>query len=235
MQVKPPVRPRGPAERAKRAAAPGTAMTAPAEPADEDLIDEVHRLRVLVEVANTVTQRLALDHQLPRLIDLIAEAFDADRAALFLYDRDSGELLSRVLRGEGVAEIRIPSTAGIAGAVFTAGVAEIIADVYQDSRFNPEIDRRTGYRTRNILCLPLRNRDGQVIGVTEVLNKRSGDFHEGDLAFAEAINRHAASALEQALLAERLEQAQREEIELLTIAEAISTELHLDVLFARIM
>src|SRR5207302_2022525 len=122
MQVKPPVRPRGPAERAKRAAAPGTAMTAPAEPADEDLID----------------------------------------------------------------------------------------DVYQDSRFNPEIDRRTGYRTRNILCLPLRNRDGQVIGVTEVLNKRSGDFHEGDLAFAEAINRHAASALEQALLAERLEQAQRE-------------------------
>jgi adenylate cyclase len=203
--------------------------------AAEPLTSELQRLRVLVEVADTVTQRLSLDHQLPRLIDLIVEAFDADRAALFLYDHDSGELMSRVLRGEGVAEIRIPATAGIAGAVFTTGVAEIIDDVYQDSRFNPEIDKRTGYRTRNILCVPLRNRDGQVIGVTEVLNKRLGDFSGQDLTFAEAINRHAANALEQALLAERLERAQREEIELLTIAEAISTELRLDVLFTRIM
>ncbi len=201
----------------------------------KQLIDEVRRLRVLAEVANTVTQDLSLDRQLPRLIDLITEALDAERAALFLYDRDAGELLSRVLRGEGVAEIRMPATAGIAGAVFSAGIAEIIPDVYQDSRFNPEIDRRTGYRTRNILCIPLRNHDGQAIGVTEILNKRSGDFGEEDLALAEAINRHAASALEQAFLVERLERAQREEIELLTIAEAISTEIHLDVLFTRIM
>ena len=86
-----------------------------------------------------------------------------------------------------------------------------------------------------MLCVPLRNRDGQPIGVTQVLNKRSGTFGEADVALAEAINRHAASALEQAILVERLEQAQREEIELLTIAEAISTELHLDMLFTRIM
>src|SRR6266849_4796898 len=120
--------------------------------------------------------------RLPRLIDLITEALDAERATLFLYDRDDGELFSRVLLGDGVTEIRLPATAGIAGAVFSAGTAEIIPDVYQDSRFNPEIDRRTGYRTRNILCLPLCNRDGQPIGVTEVLNTRSGDFGEDDLA-----------------------------------------------------
>src|SRR5712692_7211556 len=116
----------------------------------EQLIDEVRRLRVLAEVADTVTQQLSLDHQLPRLIDLITEALDAERATLFLYDRDTGELLSRVLSGEGVAEIRIPAKIGIAGAVFTAGVAEIIPDAYQDSRFNPEVDRQTGYRTRDI-------------------------------------------------------------------------------------
>src|SRR5216684_659758 len=204
-------------------------------PLPDQLIDEIRRLRVLAEVSDTVTRALSLDRQLPRLIDLITEALDAERATLFLYDRDDGELFSRVLLGDGVTEIRLPATAGIAGAVFSAGTAEIIPDVHQDSRFNPEIDRRTGYHTRNILCLPLRNRDGQPIGVTEVLNKRSGDFGADDLALAEAINRHAASALEQAFLVERLEQAQREEIELLTIAEAISTELHLDVLFARIM
>src|SRR5713226_7236983 len=88
-------------------------------PLVDQLIDEVRRLRVLAEVADTVTQRLSLDHQLPRLIDLISEALGADRAALFLYDRDTGELLSRVLRGEGVTEIRMPANTGIAGAVFT--------------------------------------------------------------------------------------------------------------------
>jgi adenylate cyclase len=247
MQARPPAR--------TRAASVGTecptaglsaAAQAPAEPLltaplpteplpTEPVVDELRRLRVLAEVADTVTQHLSLDHQLPRLITLITEALDAERATLFLYDRDTGELFSRVLSGDGVTEIRIPVTAGIAGAVFDAGIAEIIPDAYRDRRFNREVDRRTRYRTRNILCLPLCNRDGLAIGVTQVLNKRAGDFAAADLALAEAINRHAASALEQALLVERLEQAQREEIELLTIAEAISTELHLDVLFTRIM
>jgi len=204
-------------------------------PAVDQLLGELRRLRLLAEVADTVTQHLSLDHQLPRLIDLITEALDAERATLFLYDRDTAELFSRVLSGEGVAEIRIPVTAGIVGAVFGAGIAEIVPDAYADFRFNQEIDRRTGYRTRNVLCVPLHNRDAQTIGVTQILNKRAGDFGAADLAMAEAINRHAASALEQALLVERLEQAQREEIELLTIAEAISTELRLDVLFTRIM
>jgi adenylate cyclase len=214
---------------------PGDTIDRTSPSCDKAVLDELKRLRVLAAVADTVTQSLSLDHQLPRLIELIIEALDAERATLFLHDADTGELFSRVLSGEGVTEIRFPANAGIAGAVFRAGCAEIIADAYQDARFNPEVDRRTGYRTRNILCVPLRNRDGQAIGVTQILNKRSGDFAGDDLALAEAINRHAASALEQALLAERLEQAQREELELLTIAEAISTELHLDVLFTRIM
>jgi len=223
-----------------KGAAKNPELTAEPPPTDNPPLaaqpsDEIRRLRVLVEVADTVTRDLSLDRQLPRLIELITEALDAERATLFLYDSDSGALFSRVLRGEGVAEIRIPASAGIAGAVFTTGTAEIIPDAYRDHRFNPEIDRQTGYRTRNILCLPLRDREGHAVGVTQVLNKRSGDFGADDLALAEAINRHAASALQQAFLVERLEQAQREEIELLTIAEAISTELHLDVLFTRIM
>jgi adenylate cyclase len=197
--------------------------------------DAIRRLSVLVEVADTVTQRLSLDHQLPRLIDRIVEALDAERATLFLHDADAGELFSRVAGGEGVSEIRIPQSVGIAGSVFGSGVAEIIDDVYRDARFTPEIDRQTGYRTRDILCVPLRNRAAQVIGVTQVLNKRSGSFTTADMAFLEAISRHAASALEQAQMVERLEQARREELELLAITEAISTELHLDTLLVRIV
>ena len=84
------------------------------------LAREIRRLTVLADVADIVTQHLSLDHQLPRLIDRIAEALDAERTTLFLHDRDTGELFSRVLRGEGIAEIRIPASAGIAGAVFGA-------------------------------------------------------------------------------------------------------------------
>ena len=197
--------------------------------------DAIRRLSVLVEVADTVTQRLSLDHQLPRLIDLIIEALDAERASLFLHDADAGELFSRVAHGEGVSEIRIPQSVGIAGSVFGSGITETIDDAYRDARFNPEVDRRTGYRTRNILCVPLRNRADQVIGVTQVLNKRSGPFTTADMALLEAISRHAASALEQAQMVERLEQARREELDLLAITEAISTELHLDTLLARIV
>jgi len=197
--------------------------------------DAIRRLSVLVEVADTVTRRLSLDYQLPRLIDLIVEALDAERATLFLHDADSGELFSRVVRGEGVSEIRMPQGVGIAGSVFGSGVAEIIDDAYRDPRFNPEVDRQTGYRTRSILCVPLRNRAAQVIGVTQVLNKRSGTFSAIDMALLEAISRHAASALEQAQMMERVEQARREELELLEITEAISTELHLDTLLVRIV
>jgi len=197
--------------------------------------DAIRRLLVLLEVADTVTRRLSLDHQLPRLIELIVEVLDADRATLFLHDADAEELFSRVAGGEGVSEIRIPQGVGVAGSVFGSGVGEIVDDAYRDPRFNPEVDRQTGYRTRSILCAPLRNRADQVIGVTQVLNKRSGRFTAGDMAVLEAISRHAASALEQAQMVERLEQARREELELLAITEAISTELHLDTLLVRIV
>jgi adenylate cyclase len=192
-------------------------------------------LVLLVEVADTVTRELSLDHQLPRLIELIVAALDAERATLFLYDPETGELFSRVARGEDVSEIRIRASTGIAGAVFGSGVTEIVADAYQDPRFNQDVDRRTGYRTRNMLCVPLRNRLGETVGVTQVLNKRSGCFAGIDAALLEAINRQAASALEQAQLVEKLDRLRREEEELLAITEAISSELHIDRLLARIV
>src|SRR6516225_2490481 len=99
--------------------------------------DAIRRLSVLVEVGETVTQRLSLDHQLPRLIDLIVEALDAERATLFLHDADAGELFSRVAAGDGVSEIRIPQSVGIAGSVFGSGVGEIIDDVYRTLASTP--------------------------------------------------------------------------------------------------
>src|SRR5215469_12544192 len=198
-------------------------------------VDGFRHLSALVEVSEIVTQRFSLDHQLPRLIERIPELLGAERATLFLHDPESGELFSRVAQGEGLTEIRVPDTDGIVGSVFGSGTTEIIADAYADTRFNREVDRRTGYRTRDLLSVPLRNQSGQVMGVTQVLNKRSGTFTEIDVALVEAINCQAANALNQARLIELIEQQQREERELLAITEAIATELHLDDLLARIV
>jgi GAF domain-containing protein len=83
-----------------------------------------------------VTHELALDHQLPQLIELIVAGLDAERATLFLYDPETGELFSRVAQGEGVTEIRIRANSGIAGAAYASGETEIVSDAYQDPRFN---------------------------------------------------------------------------------------------------
>ena len=199
------------------------------------LVDGFRHLSALVEVSEIVTQRFSLDYQLPRLIELITELLNAERATLFLHDPESGELFSRVAQGEGLTEIRVSDTDGIVGSVFSSGLTEMIADAYGDRRFNREVDRRTGYRTRDLLSVPLRNQAGQVMGVTQVLNKRSGTFTEIDVALVEAINRQAANALNQARLIEQLEQQQREERELLAVTEAIATELRLDKLLAHIL
>ncbi len=120
----------------------------------------LRRFSVLVEVNKTVGKSISLDAMLPHLIAVIAEVLRADRATLFLHDDRSRELFSRVVQGGDVNEIRIRDDSGVAGAVFTTGRTLIIPDAYADPRFAPEIDEQTGYRTRDILCVPIRNRAG---------------------------------------------------------------------------
>jgi len=197
--------------------------------------DLLRRFSLLMEVVRTVSDSLSLDQLLPKLMELVTQVLEADRATLFLYDGETKELFSRIVQGDAVTEIRVPPGAGIAGSVFTAGVAEIVADAYADPRFNAEVDRRTGYRTRSILCVPLRNRANAVIGVTQVLNKHKGDFTGADLSFLETMTAEAATALEHAQLFERLERAHRDESQVLEISEAISSDLQLDTLLGKIV
>ncbi len=81
----------------------------------------------------------------------------------------------------GNVDLRIPLGTGIAGAVAQSGWATRVADAPSDPRFNPEIDRKTGFVTRSILCLPLRNRDGEVSAVAQLLNPLC-PFTERDVA-----------------------------------------------------
>ena len=97
---------------------------------------------------------------------------NADRASLFLVDRKRKELWSKI--ADNTPEIRVKLGAGIVGAVATMGKTLNVPDAYRDPRFNKKIDMATGYRTRQILCLPIKNQRSQVIGVVQCINKKRG-------------------------------------------------------------
>ena len=199
------------------------------------ITEMLRRTSALADIANRVSDSLSLDVLFPRLMEVVTEALNADRSSLFLHDAETNELFSRVMQGDAIGEIRFPSHLGVAGSVFTRGEAEIIADAYADPRFNQEVDRRTGYRTRNILCVPIRNKKREVIGITQVLNKQAGDFDSEDQKLLEGLSLQASAALENARLFEKVERQQREEAMLLEVSISIIAEIHLDPLLLKIM
>jgi adenylate cyclase len=125
---------------------------------------------------------------------------NAERATLFLNDEKTNELFSKVGLGLQAAEIRLPNHLGIAGAVFISRQTINIPYAYADLRFNPAFDKKTGYFTRSILCVPVINKDGKIIGVTQVLNKRSGPFTAEDESRLKAFTAQVSIALENAKL-----------------------------------
>ena len=195
----------------------------------------VRRTSALVDIANRVSDTLSLDVLFPRLMEVVTETLNVERSSLFLYDPDTKELFSRVMQGNAMGEVRFPGDRGIAGTVFSTGEAVIIHDTYADDRFNRAVDTRTGYRTRNMLCVPIRNKKNEVIGVTQALNKREGRFDVEDQHLLEALSSQTAAALENAQLFEKVERAQREEAMILDVVSSIASEIHLGPLLEKIL
>lgn len=202
----------------------------------DGIIKLMHRTLALVDIANRVSDSLSLDVLFPRLMEVVTETLNADRSSLFLYDPETDELFSRVMQGKVMGEIRFPSHLGVAGSVFSKGEAEIIADACTAPHFHQEVDRRTGYRTRNILCVPIRNKQRVVIGVIQALNKHVGDFDAEDRRLLEGLSLRVAEALENAHLVETIERQQREESMLLEIVSSMASEIQQpDRLLAKII
>jgi len=166
-----------------------------------DLQKENQRLKSLLEVTNSLASELDLEKLLFRIMDVVREQLQADRCTVFLLDQDKNELWSKVATGVK-NEIRFPADKGIAGFAATSGEVLNIPDAYADFRFNPEIDKKTGYHTRNILTMPMRNKKNEIIGVFQVLNKFDGSFTEEDEELLSAISSIAATSIENAQLYE---------------------------------
>ena len=170
----------------------------------EELRARQQEVATLLEVGNALSQTLDLASLIQIIMRKATEIMDADRATLFLVDREKGELWSKVAQGVGTAEIRFPMSQGIAGHVATTGETLNIADAYQHPLFNREIDQKTGYRTHTLLAMPIHDTDGRIMGVTQVINKRAGAFTVDDEALLSAISAQAAVAIDNAQLYERV-------------------------------
>jgi adenylate cyclase len=190
---------------------------------------------LLLEVSNKIAVAANLSEAFDVLAQYTASAINAEQASIFLNDQRTGELYTRIGTGKTTREIRMLNHLGVAGHVFTSGRGAVIPDAYADERFNPAIDKKTGYVTKNILCVPLRTLKGQIIGVAELLNKNDGEFTVEDVDLLEALVRQAAIALESRRTAEEIERDRQQQLELLKVVSEISTEIKLGPLLQKLI
>lgn len=179
---------------------------------------EVKRLKALLKISDYLGSTLDLDELLYRIMEVTREQLNADRCTVFLIDQERQELWSKVAMGVN-QEIRFPMTKGIAGHVARTGEILNIRDAYADPRFNPEVDKKTGYRTRNLLTMPMHNKQNEIIGVFQVLNKKEGSFTDEDVELLKAIASIAATAVENASLYDELNRS------FVSFMETLSTTL----------
>ena len=157
-------------------------------------------LLALSNIARTVNAEANTDKLITTIAEQTKLVLNADRCSVFLYDKDKNELWSKVALGMNREEIRFKADKGFAGYVVHTGETIRIKDVYHDSRFNKEIDKYTGYKTYNMLCMPIRNIKFEIIGVFQVLNKKDGDFTDADEEILLAIGTNAGIAIENNIL-----------------------------------
>jgi adenylate cyclase len=157
-----------------------------------------------MDLVSEISSELELTSLLSKIIATITTMLDAERSSLFINDEKTSELFTMV--GEGLSqELRFPNHMGIAGHVFTTGETVNIPHAYADLRFNPAVDKTTGFFTRSMLCAPVTNKDGKIIGVSQVLNKQGGGFSDEDVSRLTAFTSQISIGIENASLFDNIQ------------------------------
>src|SRR5262249_33243907 len=144
-------------------------------------------------------------------------------------------LYASVWHGGTIPEIRLPTNAGIIGQVFTTGTGVIVPDAYAEPRFNAVMDRQTGYKTENIVCVPIKTRRGLMVGVAQALNKIGSAFTAADLKLLNVIMRHVSFVLHGTLTVARMRDSRQREADFFNSIADISSEIQLGRLLRMIM
>jgi adenylate cyclase len=206
-----------------------------AKPRRKTRANRAHRFDILLDVARRISGTESLDQILYALVEMTSNEIDCDRSTFFLYDPDTDDLFSRIAQGLRSREIRISANEGIAGAVFQSGQPVVVADAAQDPRFDSIVDKQTGYTTRNLVCVPLKTVNGDIVGVAQCLNKKTGQFTQRDVDLLTDVGQMAVPALRSSRYIERMAIAREHEMQFLNVVTDITSEIDLDVLLHRIM
>lgn len=156
----------------------------------------VDRLKSTLDIAS----RLSAAEETAPLLDLIAREatrlLDCDRSSIFLWDRSRNEVEARPALGVTNGSLRLPANEGIVGETLRTGRAIVVDNAYEDPRFNQEVDRKSGYTTRNLICVPLLDANGEVVGAFEGINRNGGvAFTEEDVECLQQLGTQAAVAV----------------------------------------
>ena len=174
-------------------------------------------LQKIINAAELVNSNLGIFEVLKNIVQVAADLTNAERGTLYLVDKEKSELWSVITMGAELREIRLKIGEGLAGHVALTGETINIEDAQKDDRFNPAVDKATGYITKSMICFPIKNKNKEIVGVLQLLNNRKGAFTKRDESFLIALSIHSAIAInnalmhrEQILINEKLNKAYKE-------------------------
>lgn len=191
-------------------------------------------------ISKALSSTLKLNELLRLIMQEITALMDADRSTLYLLDKDREEIWSKIALKAEIREIRQKLGVGISGTVAQTGEIINIPDAYHDDRFDPSTDKRTGYRTQSILCMPVweplsQNEEREILGVVQVLNKKDGAFTKDDESLLETIASQVAISIANSRLYHQLEKKYQEIDVLYEFEQIISTQFDLQNLLEKIL
>ena len=198
-------------------------------------LDRLWGLHKSLDLSTILKLGKGIDGLIEHIVVSASKIMDAERGSLFLIDRHSGEFWSKVALGNDNREIRVPAGSGVIGWAVEHDELVNIADAYADPRFHREVDQRTGYRTRSMLCAPVKNLEGEVIGATQVINKHEGVFTKEDEGLFRAVIHQVAIAIANFELYQKVVDSNEKMAILLDVATSVSGTLELDALIPRIV
>jgi len=165
----------------------------------QEVIKLIIRIQEFLLASETIVESILSDDFCTVLIQKTCLILKCERASVFIYDRLSDMLILHDGEGLKKNEIKIPKDKGIVGSVFLTGEKEKIDDVYLDKRFNKDVDKKTNFKTRNMICFPLKDKDGEIFGAIQAINKINGIFDSDDIEFMEIFNKEASCILKSKL------------------------------------
>ncbi|MGA6926864.1 MAG: GAF domain-containing protein [Desulfosarcina sp.] len=177
--------------------------------ADRQQQDRLAKYSRLIQAGQVITAELKFEALFEVIFDQTRRILEVERCSIFLIDEDQQKLCSFVAADMASNQFQFSKDQGIAGWVFCNQTPQIVNNVYADRRFYREVDRQTGFKTKNLLCVPLISHTKNCLGTMQVLNKKRDDFTQEDVDILSYMAVYVAVALENSSLYEELRATDR--------------------------